>query len=157
MFATLFHTVVSPAHVFVSTDTNSYAPFRPEIRRYLETRVPPCDCETLHDLVFPHVHLENYTEMFRIVCVELREDLPTEQADNRVYIPEARQIRNTMKIVSTFAQEETGSGCLVGIFFEISSLDPWMVAFSWYEEGWKEKRFRNSCNDITENFYINEL
>lgn len=133
MFATLFHTVVSPTHVFVSADANSYAPSRPEIRRHLETRVPPRDRETLHGcLVFPHVHLENYTEMLRIVCVQLREDLPTEQADHRVYIPGARQIRNTMKIVSTFAQEETGSGCLVGIFFEISSLDPRMVAFSWY-------------------------
>lgn len=59
------------------------------------------------------------------------------------YIPEARQIWNTMKIVLTFAQEETG--CLEG-FFEISSTDSrfheWWNTFSWYRKGCKEIVFQ---------------
>lgn len=135
LFWTLFHTVAVPTQFFVPANTNDYALLRPEIWRHLEARVPLCDREILHDLVFPrvfHLHLENYTEMLRIICVELRGDLPTEQADHRVCIPEARQIWNAMKIVLTFAQEETGSGCLAG-FFEISSTDSqfheWCISF----------------------------
>lgn len=147
LFWTLFHTVAVPTQFFVPANTNDYALLRPEIWRHLEARVPLCDREILHDLVFPlvfHLHLENYTEMLRIICVELRGDLPTEQASGMYSWSAA----NLKRYENCFDVRARGNwirmlGWILRNIFHGFTVPRMVYIFSWYQKGCKERRFRN--------------